>query len=81
VLRPRVTAVAQPTYEIGETATRMLLDRIEGRGGPEPRRVVLPTRLIVRESSGAGGSSHSAELEDIFGRPRVHVADVQVSAR
>ncbi len=81
VLRPRVTAVAQPTYEIGETATRMLIDRIEGRGGPEPRRVVLPTRLIVRESSGAGGSSHSAELEDIFGRPRVHVADVQVSAR
>jgi LacI family transcriptional regulator len=81
VLRPRVTAVAQPTYQIGETATRMLIDRVEGRCGPEPRRVVLPTRLIVRESSGAGGSIDPAEFEDVFGRPPVHVADVQLSAR
>jgi len=81
VLRPRLTAVAQPTYRIGETATRMLIERIEGRCGPEPRRVVLPTRLIVRESSGAGGLMHPAELEDVFGRPPVHVADVQLSAR
>jgi len=80
VLRPRITTVAQPTYEIGKTAARMLIDRIEGRGGSDPRRVVLPTRLIVRESCGAGGSIHPAELEDVFGRPPVHVADVQLSA-
>jgi LacI family transcriptional regulator len=81
VLRPRVTAVAQPTYRIGEMATRMLIERIEGRAPPEPRRVVLPTRLIVRQSSGAGGDIQSAEFEDVFGRPPVHVADVQLSAR
>lgn len=81
VLRPRLTAVAQPTYEIGETAARMLIDRIEGRAPAEPRRVVLPTRLIVRESCGAAGPIHPAELEDVFGRPPVHVADVQLSAR
>src|SRR5205823_11076112 len=45
---------------------------------PISRRVVLPTRLIVRESSGAGGSIHPAELEDVFGRPPVHVANVQL---
>jgi hypothetical protein len=76
-----VTAVAQPTYRIGETATRMLIERIEGRAPSEPRRVVLPTRLIVRESSGAGADIQSAEFEDVFGRPPVHVADVQLSAR
>jgi LacI family transcriptional regulator, galactose operon repressor len=81
VLRPRLTAVAQPTYEIGETAARMLIDRIEGRGTLEPRRVVLPTRLIVRESCGAARPIHAAELEDVFGRPPMHVADVQLSAR
>lgn len=81
VLRPRLTAVAQPTYEIGETAARMLIDRIEGRGGPAPRRIVLPTRLIVRESCGAAGPSQPADLEVAFGRPPVHVADVQLSAR
>jgi LacI family transcriptional regulator len=81
VLRPRLTAVAQPTYEIGETAARMLIDRIEGRGAPEPRRVVLPTRLIVRESCGAAQPIHAADLEEVFGRPPMHVADVQLSAR
>ena len=59
----------------------MLIERIEGRGGPESRRVVLPTRLIVRESCGAAGAIGPAELEDVFGRPPVHVAHVQLSAR
>jgi LacI family transcriptional regulator len=81
VLRPRLTVVAQPTYEIGQTATRMLIDRIEGHGSPEPHRVVLPTRLIVRESCGAAGPIGPAEMEDVFGRPPVHVANVQLSAR
>jgi len=81
VLRPRLTVVAQPTYEIGQTATRMLIDRIKGRGAPEPRKVVLPTHLIVRESSGAGGSIQPADLEDVFGRPPVHVTNGQIPAR
>jgi DNA-binding LacI/PurR family transcriptional regulator len=79
VLRPRLTAVAQPTYEIGSTATRMLIERIESRGGPEPRRVVLPTRLIVRESCGGAGPVCPDELEDVFGRPPVHLANVHLA--
>jgi LacI family transcriptional regulator len=81
VLRPRLTAVAQPTYEIGATATRMLIERIETHGGPEPRRVVLPTQLIARESCGAAGPVGPADLEDVFGRPPVHMANVQLSGR
>jgi len=49
-LRPPLTVVAQPVYEIGQTAARLLLRRIEGEKFP-PRRVVLRAELIVRASS------------------------------
>jgi LacI family transcriptional regulator len=49
-LRPPLTVVAQPTYEIGLTAAQLLLRRIEGEKFP-PRRVVLRAELIVRASS------------------------------
>lgn len=48
--RPRITAVRQPTYEIGETAMRLLLDRIAGADGPGDK-IVMDTQLIIRESS------------------------------
>jgi len=51
-LRPPLTAVAQPAEELGRTAARLLLERLQ-----DPhrlvRRVVLPTRLMVRASCGA----------------------------
>jgi DNA-binding LacI/PurR family transcriptional regulator len=81
VLRPRLTTVAQPTYEIGETAARLLLERIEKKPDVAPRRVVLPTRLLVRESCGAGGQPGKQELEDVFGRPAVHASELQPAAR
>lgn len=48
--RARVTAVQQPTYDIGRRAAELLLARIRGDTAP-PRRVVLPAELIVRRSS------------------------------
>jgi len=48
-IRPRLTAVAQPSYEIGFQGAEMLIRRIQGE--KERRQVVLPTQLIVRESS------------------------------
>ncbi len=50
---PFVTVLCQPAYEIGQTATQLLLDRLAGRGETEPREIILPTRLIVRQSSSA----------------------------
>ncbi|MCX6923017.1 MAG: LacI family DNA-binding transcriptional regulator [Verrucomicrobia bacterium] len=51
-LRPPLTAVAQPAEELGRAAAQLLLDRLK-----DPKRivrkVVLPTRLIVRASCGA----------------------------
>jgi LacI family transcriptional regulator len=40
--RPRIAAVAQPTYEIGRAAVRTMLERLEDRTLPA-RRIVLPT--------------------------------------
>ncbi len=49
-LRPPLTVVAQPTYEIGQTAAKLLLRRVAGEKFP-PRHVVLRAELIVRASS------------------------------
>jgi LacI family transcriptional regulator len=50
-LRPSMTAVAQPAYELGRRSVDLLLERI-GEPRRKPTRVVLETNLIVRESSG-----------------------------
>lgn len=41
---------------MGETAAALLLDRIQGRYRGGPRRVRLPTQLVVRESTTAPGA-------------------------
>ena len=48
--RARVTAVQQPTYQIGRTAAELLLARIRGDKA-KAKHVVLPAELIVRDSS------------------------------
>jgi LacI family transcriptional regulator len=49
--RPRVTTIELPKYELGETAVRLLLDRIQGKRTP-PLTVNLLPQLRVRESCG-----------------------------
>ncbi len=49
---PPVTVMEQPTYEIGRTAAALLIKRITDPARPT-REVVLHTKLIVRQSSGA----------------------------
>jgi len=51
LLRPALTTIRQPIREKGAVATGLLLDIVEGKQ-TEARHVVLPTTLIVRESSG-----------------------------
>ncbi|ROQ71597.1 LacI family transcriptional regulator [Streptomyces sp. CEV 2-1] len=47
---PALTSVRQPIEEMGRTMTRVLLDMIAG-GSAERPQIVLPTELIVRDSS------------------------------
>ncbi|SCD67325.1 LacI family transcriptional regulator [Streptomyces sp. PpalLS-921] len=46
---PPITAVAQPTGDLGRAAVRALIDIVEGRA---PQSVTLPARLVVRSSCG-----------------------------
>ncbi|MEV8566848.1 LacI family DNA-binding transcriptional regulator [Streptomyces sp. NPDC051322] len=46
---PAITAIAQPTGELGRAAVRALIDRLEGR---EPQSAILPARLMIRRSCG-----------------------------
>lgn len=47
-----LTLVVQPRELLGRTAARLVVERIEGRR-TETARIILPTELIVRESSGS----------------------------
>jgi LacI family transcriptional regulator, galactose operon repressor len=51
VIRPSITAVAQPGYTLGSTGAEMLLARITGNNTSSPCRKVLQTDLMVREST------------------------------
>jgi LacI family transcriptional regulator len=50
LLKPSLTAVAQPAYDLGVEAARLLLSRLEGYTGAA-RTVTLSTTLQVRGSS------------------------------
>jgi LacI family fructose operon transcriptional repressor len=50
LVQPAITVMAQPTDEIGKTATELLLQRIADRGRA-PRRVMLQGQLLARGSS------------------------------
>ena len=51
-LCPPVTSIAQPTYELGQEAARLLIRRINDSNAFQ-QTITLATRLIVRESCGA----------------------------
>jgi LacI family transcriptional regulator len=48
--RPRLTAVSQPRYLLGQRGCELLIGRILGNKSGPPERVVIPSRLVVRDS-------------------------------
>lgn len=50
LVSPPLTTLAQPTYELGVGAMKLLLDRIEGSDG-DMKRVLLEPDLMVRRST------------------------------
>jgi LacI family transcriptional regulator len=52
IVDPILTVAAQPAYEMGQQATQLLLKRISNDASETNQEVILPTELIVRQSSG-----------------------------
>lgn len=51
LIDPPITVIAQPAYQIGAEAARMLAARIRGDAPEEPQSIVFETELIIRQSS------------------------------
>jgi LacI family transcriptional regulator len=67
--QPPLTSVAQDKQRVGELAVQVLLRRLAQRAQGEawqPEVIVVPTRLVVRESSGAAPPGRTHESS---GRP------------
>lgn len=52
IVEPFLTVAAQPGYEMGKQATDLLLASLAEKTRVQPQEIVLPTRLIIRQSSG-----------------------------
>jgi LacI family transcriptional regulator len=50
-IEPPLTSILQPTFEIGETAARLLLEQINQNPPPEPETVILMAKMNIRKSS------------------------------
>jgi LacI family transcriptional regulator len=57
LLNPALTTVRLPILDAGQQAITLLVERIRDRTR-EPSRLVLPTELVVRESSGSIRQAH-----------------------
>jgi LacI family transcriptional regulator, galactose operon repressor len=63
---PSLTTVHVPLFETGETAVRLLLDRISGEA-TNPRPTLLPVRLVRRASCGAGEREETPSNDSLIG--------------
>ncbi len=75
--QPALSSVHVPLFELGYRAVEMLLRRIEGHPAPsEP--VLIPTRLMPRESCGCGRSAFDADaMAGAAKRPETEAEAVQ----
>ena len=48
----QLTTVRQSMEEMARTAARLLVDRIEGRAGADPRRILFEPELVLRATLG-----------------------------
>ena len=59
LVAPFLTFVEQPAYEMGRTATELLLKRISGELTGGYKKLILPTQIIERRSTGPNRDNSS----------------------
>ena len=64
IVRPRITTVSMPVYEMGRTAAELLLKQIE-EGRQDMDEVKIQGRLFIRETCGADMSQRTKEDLDV----------------
>jgi LacI family transcriptional regulator len=55
--KPFLTEAVQPAYEMGFQAARLLLARLQNEGPEDRQEIVLPTEILIRESTAAPKSA------------------------
>jgi LacI family transcriptional regulator len=50
LIDPFLTVAAQPAYEMGAQATKLLIKRLTGSGAESPQEIVLPVEIVERKS-------------------------------
>lgn len=58
-INPPLTTMNVPVLEIGELAGNHLIDRLANNQQANPQNIVVPTRLVVRESCGCHRNSNT----------------------
>jgi len=79
MFKPALTTIRAPTYELGQQAATMLLDRMQGRG--HGIDIVLQPELIVRESTVGFEASDAAPAQTPTSKALAAVAGSGRSAR
>ncbi len=51
--KPFLTEAVQPAYEMGYQGTQLLLARLQHEGPEDRQEIVLPTEIVIRESTAA----------------------------
>lgn len=51
--KPFLTEAVQPAYEMGYQGTQLLLARLQDEGPEDRQEIVLPTEIVIRESTAA----------------------------
>lgn len=54
MIDPPLTTVRQPIQRVGTLAVKTLIDILQNGPDLPPRRLILPTELVIRDSCGAG---------------------------
>jgi LacI family transcriptional regulator len=53
-----MTTVSQQSFQIGQIAAKLMIDQIESKKSPDPKSILLPTKIMVRNSVKRRSKSH-----------------------
>jgi DNA-binding LacI/PurR family transcriptional regulator len=56
--KPALSTVRQPIQQMGSIAAQTIIDQLESGDTDIPRRIILPTELVVRETTPEPGKQH-----------------------